>query len=223
MILLDLFFPRRCVSCGKFGKYICDYCRGKIDKFRHFFCPVCFHPSIDGITHARCLTDFSLNGLFIFSPYQGPVRSCLKYLKYHLVSDLAGEFVNILISEFPKFLLSFDYIIPVPLHVRREKLRGFNQSQVLAAELTSHIKVEVLTKVLFRTKEAQPQYQLSREMRLFNVKGVFISKNQKVVKGKKIILVDDVATTLATLKECAKELKLAGAKSVWGVVFAHGN
>jgi ComF family protein len=114
-------------------------------------------------------------------------------------------------------------IIPVPLHVKRFRWRGFNQSELLADSIALHFKLPVEKTVLVRQKNNIPQVEVKdRKDRIENIKDAFICSSNEKVKDKTVILIDDVATTSATLGECAKALKSAGAKEVWGVVVARG-
>ncbi|OGG03949.1 hypothetical protein A2W14_05790 [Candidatus Gottesmanbacteria bacterium RBG_16_37_8] len=223
MPLLSLFFPRRCVSCGKIGRYFCKKCSRNISFINYLFCPVCRHPSMDGTTHARCRNRFSLDGLFVSANYRGPVKKALRLMKYQYVSDLTSELTDLLFTSAPSFLKNLDFLIPVPLHPKREKDRGFNQSFLIAKLLGKKLNIPVRKNLLQRIKATKPQFGLKVGERNLNIRGAFNLINPEVVRHKKIGLVDDVATTFFTLKECAKELKIAQAKSVWAIVLAHGN
>ncbi|MFH0863755.1 MAG: ComF family protein [Candidatus Gottesmanbacteria bacterium] len=94
-ILLNLLFPKRCISCGKFGKYICVKCRKKIKPINFQVCPACERPAIGGATHPKCQSKYSLDGLTSFFIYDGPIRKAIKELKYRLVTDLARELVSL--------------------------------------------------------------------------------------------------------------------------------
>jgi len=114
-------------------------------------------------------------------------------------------------------------IIPVPLEKRRMKWRGFNQSREIAEELASSsgLGLRVLNNVLIKTKETLPQVELSDEARKENIKGVFLVKKD-LIKNKKILLVDDVYTTGATMIECARVLRESGAREIIGIAIARG-
>lgn len=116
-----------------------------------------------------------------------------------------------------EFSKGFDCIIPVPLHLSRKRERGYNQSKILAEEISKTVSVPVTKKVLIRKKKTKDQTHLSPEERERNVRGAFVVRANSVLQGKKVILVDDVMTTGATLKECARVIKEAGAREVVGV------
>lgn len=112
-------------------------------------------------------------------------------------------------------------VVSVPLHPRRLRFRGFNQSEILAETFAQHFEIPLLL-ILKRTRYTQPQVQLSREERLHNVRDAFQLVCGKNLSGKTIILIDDVCTTLATLEECSKVLKSAGAEAVHALVLGRG-
>jgi len=112
-------------------------------------------------------------------------------------------------------------IMPVPLHKKRLRWRGFNQSELLAKGIKKYFNLDLRLDELIRTKHKKPQTKLSGRKRKENVKGCFFWKGDWL-DGKNIILVDDVITTGSTLNECAKVLKENGAGEVWGLVVARG-
>jgi len=117
--------------------------------------------------------------------------------------------------NFTDFLL-----VPVPLEKRKIRWRGFNQAEEIGKELSNFLKIPLLDDVLIKIKETLSQVELSGKEREENIKGVFVIKNKEKIEGEKILLVDDVYTTGATMKECARILKEAGAKEIIGIVVA---
>jgi ComF family protein len=110
-----------------------------------------------------------------------------------------------------------DLIVPVPLHPKRLRQRGFNQSGLLAGEFSRRIKVPVSFDIVVRKKQTQPQTRLKRGERLKNVKGAFEISGAERIRGRRILLIDDVFTTGTTLSECAKTLKKGGATEVYAI------
>jgi len=108
------------------------------------------------------------------------------------------------------------------LEKRKLKQRGFNQAEEIAKELSSFLKIPLVSDCLTKIKETLPQVELSGKKREENIKGVFLVKNNEKTRGRKVLLVDDVYTTGSTMEEAARVLKTAGAKEVWGVVVARG-
>ena len=222
MNFLDLIFPRRCVGCSQIGSYLCPSCISKIEYIEKPICPVCGKWAIDGATHPKCATRFTLDGLFAIAHFRGAVKDAIHLIKYRFVSDLIESISDLLISSWPKTLPVFDYLIPVPLYTNREKSRGFNQSSVLSHFLGKKLDIAVKEKILYRKINTTPQADLKLQERLKNLEDAFAIRDKTDLSGKKIALIDDVTTTRSTFLECAKPLKRSGAEAVWGIAIAHG-
>ncbi|MCR4324728.1 MAG: ComF family protein [Candidatus Curtissbacteria bacterium] len=219
---LDLVFPKRCVSCRRLGNYICTDCFLKIEFLEHPVCPVCQRQAIGGRVHPGCKTLYTLDGLVVACKYRGPVRNAIKKVKYRWVRSIEKVLVDLLVSQIWRFDLPEDVIlVPVPLHIKRERWRGFNQSEILASTLGREFKVQSNLSIN-RLIDTKAQVRLDRKARKENVKGAFAIARGAKVEGTNIILVDDVYTSGSTMSECAKVLKKAGAKSVLGAAIALG-
>jgi len=178
------------------------------------------------------LTDFSffrlagvLDGVIYGSVFEGILREAVHVFKYEGARELAWPLSRLLVQRFKQSGLDFGQAIlaPVPLSNRKELERGFNQAGLLAEAVGKELNLEVLTGVLVKTKDTVSQTELKAEERKKNVKGSFdFIGEERLIKGKTILLVDDVMTTGSTLNECARVLKEAGAKAVWGMVLAKG-
>lgn len=225
--LLDILFPKFCFGCGKEGTFLCPDCQSCIEMLEDVFC-FCDNPKRlpEAGKCSSCRTK-KLDGLFFAVSYQNKlVRKMIQEFKYEpFIKDLAEPLANLIINHI--FLLregnrfeEGDVLIPIPLTRKKIKNRGYNQSEETAKGLSKELKIPVITDCLIKMKETLPQMELSKEKRKENVKGVFEVKNEEEIKGKKILLVDDVYTTGAAMEECAKILKQAGAKEVWGVTIA---
>ena len=150
----------------------------------------------------------------------------IQEFKYEpFIKDLAKPLTNLIINHI--FLLregnrfkESDVLVPIPLARKKLKNRGYNQAEEIAKKLGKELKIPVIIDCLIKIRENLPQMELSKEERQENIKGVFEIKNKEKIQGKKILLVDDVYTTGATMEECAKVLKQAGAREIWGVVVA---
>jgi len=216
MSLLDFIFPKRCVNCGKVGKYFCDRCRALIRPIadNERICPMCGRLALDGVTHSRCRTRYDIDGLTSFFHYDGPVRKAIKAIKYRLVSDLAKEFISLA----PQVSFSKPYtLIPIPLHSSRFRYRGFNQAEVLGTILAKRLNIRVRTDILQRIKSTTPQVEMKdKKKRLENMKHVFTSQK---VSGS-VLLFDDVFTTGATMRSAANALKREGARRIWAITMA---
>ncbi len=227
--LVNLIFPKYCVQCKRIGNYICDNCFSYIRFDPTPICPKCNKQSIEGATHPRCRTLYSIDGLVSAVVYTGVIKRLVHQYKYNpYVSDLRDDIGRLMCESleqneiFFNFLKDKPVLIPVPLHPMRLSRRGYNHSWLLCSYVAQYFKQEVNNDVLVRTRNTKPQFKLSKNDRYSNVKDAFkIQESQKkTVKGRTILIIDDIATTCSTLGEIAKVLKRNGAKSVWGVVFA---
>jgi len=194
------------------------------------YCPFCFPPkiTIDGKTCQSCKETKKLKGLFCAASYENfIVKKAISRFKYKpYLKDLAPVLVSLIIAHLAKINKLSDFgdfwLAPVPLHKRKLKLRGYNQAEELAKEISKVFKIPLLNNALIKTKNTPAQVELKKEERRENIKNAFLCKNPGAIKNKKILLVDDVFTTGATMEECARVLKNKGAKEVWGMVAARG-
>jgi ComF family protein len=147
-----------------------------------------------------------------------PIRPAIHAFKYEGATDLAGPLAEWLVATWRLHRLAADLIVPVPLHPKREAERGYNQSVLLARELSERVDVPVAPAELVRSVRTRPQVGLSRDERRANISGAFRCAGK--VTDLRIILIDDVCTTGATLEACAAELKSAGAAYVAGLTVA---
>lgn len=233
--ILDALFPKKCLGCRQEGSFLCDPCFLKITTTRFQVCPVCKKSSYQGATHReKCQSQTKLDGLLVAGSYRdNPVlAAAVKQFKYRYSRDLSGQLGRLLMQTLRENDFPFQEVIlvPVPLHRKRKNWRGFNQAQILAEEVSGSIHLPVL-EVLERLKNTKQQAKLNRTERLQNLQGAFglmdsanfrerISRSRE---GKvKLLLVDDVSSTLVTLEEAAKVLKEAGTEEVWGLVLARG-
>jgi len=221
MSLWDFIFPKRCVVCGKFGDYLCQFDGGKIQPAKSF-CPVCLKAAIGGTTHDKCKSKQTLDGLICIFDYKSPVKEMIAELKYRFVKDLA----QIIKTEIKKsrFLDRYDFsgyiIVPIPLSSRRKNWRGFNQTEILGKLIAQRLKLPFVPNLLQKVKETKPQVKLAKKERMSQVRGTFGVADKSDIKGKKFIIFDDVWTTGATVKAAATLLKRKGAHKVWAITLA---
>lgn len=237
MNILDIIFPKRCLSCWRFGKYFCDRCIPTIRTIgvSDTICPVCERAAIGGVTHYGCQSKYSLDGLTSIFRYDGIIKQAVKALKYRLVSDLTKEFVSLIPVSFfdevtkgctsrcvPKLQTNEASLIPIPLHPSRFRDRGFNQAEVLGRLLADRLHIPMRTDILKRVIATTPQVEMrDRKDRLQNMKDVFVFHDSKFnIHNSRILLFDDVFTTGATMRSAGETLKRAGAKHVWAVTMA---
>ena len=236
--LIDLIYPPRCPICQVFlrdehapqGDQDLPFCRACFKDFTGIdspICPLCGRPFSEGAERDRVCEDCLRKRPsydIVRAPflYQGALMEAIHELKYARRTHLADSLGSLLASFAQTWIgeLKGCVIMPVPLHPRRLRARGFNQSLLLArcVALKTGFALDYLS--LRRTRFTKPQTELSSEERKKNVRKAFEVVQPEAVKGKAIVLVDDVATTGSTLNECAKALKRAGADSVLCLVLA---
>jgi ComF family protein len=151
------------------------------------------------------------------------VKDLIRLFKYQkkmiLGDDLAWFLYEHLRGE-DSLWWSADALVPVPLHARRLRQRGFNQAEIVARMLSRLTGLDLQAKRLIKVRDAQPQTTLSGEDRRANLKGAYAVRGGRLIRGKTVILVDDVFTTGATMQECSRVLKEAGAREVRAVTIA---
>lgn len=219
-ILIDFFFPKKCVGCGKEGVFLCDDCCDKLD-IADQICPMCGEGSPMGWTHPKCTTKLGMDGLIVIYEYgEETMKKIIDGIKFGFNKSLVDSVLNNFKFETGE---NFDYLVPVPLYFYRENWRGFNQAEKIAETVGKKMNVPV-ERCLKRIKMTKQQSLMrSRKERETNIKGVFQieEKWKEEMKGKNILLVDDVFTSGADMRECTRVLKKAGAKMVWGLALAH--
>jgi ComF family protein len=158
-----------------------------------------------------------------FGYYEGPLREAIHRWKYEEKSSLTCFFGEKLAEGFHPYWnsKSFDLLIPVPLHLKRLRERGFNQALLLVKELSRRIRIPYSKRLLRKRIPTTPQIHLSGAEREKGLRGSFHVQGDKAIKGKSILLVDDVYTTGATVNECSRVLLNAGAARVDVLTLAH--
>ena len=219
--LLDLFFPRRCAGCGAHGKYLCERCSGLLRPLQPPLCRLCGAALDQGAACKACIpAPVSLRGLRSLYAYHHPLRDLLIQLKYQGVQEIAPLLGQRLGDYAQANALTGDIVTSVPLARERARERGYNQADLLATEFGEVARVRLGPLALRRIRNTTPQVKLgSRAERLQNVVGAF-EADPSVVQSKRVLLIDDVATTGATINACANALLAAGARSVWGLTVA---
>jgi ComF family protein len=151
--------------------------------------------------------------------FDGSLRKAIHHLKYRHGRDMAGPLGEMMVRFWLETPLAVDAIIPVPLHPRRSRERGYNQSMLLAEQLTRAVGIPTLGDVLRRIKYTVSQTKLDGDRRRQNVAGAFVCSGTGA-RGKNVLLIDDVCTTGATLEASSLALKAGGAKTVWALTLA---
>ncbi|MBM3254892.1 MAG: ComF family protein [Candidatus Omnitrophica bacterium] len=227
--LRNIIYPKLCLICkqrlssGSIDGFVCPGCWSRIKKTLPPFCRRCGRQlqggALDKHICASCIRN-SPHFDRAFSPcaYEGVIKELIQEFKYKRKDYLGYALSSLLIDFIKEYSIAMDiieWIIPVPLHKTRMREREFNQAQIIAAYIASEFKIKMLEDNLIRHRYTKTQTDLEGQERLLNVQNSFSVKDNKVIRGKNILLIDDVLTTGATSSEAASALKAAGA----GIVF----
>jgi ComF family protein len=224
--LLDILFPPLCHVCKAFIPnagpiHLCGACMEKIRLVCSPMCSVCGVPfrteqGIDHICGSCATTSRPFASARAAACFDGPARNLIHRLKYQNKVHLSRPLGLMTAQHLSAFAgeSGVELIVPVPLHPRRLRQRGFNQALLLAGFLTKSWHIPTSRNNLRRIRWTEPQIHLSGDERIRNVRGAFAVKNPLIFQGKKLLLIDDVYTTGSTVAECARVLKGAGAGEV---------
>jgi len=224
--LINFFLPPRCLFCGQIMDGFpnipaCSSCLAALIFFSSPKCPKCgigFAASV-GPDHlcVRCLNnELHFTSARALGPYEGLMAELITRFKYQGATYLAHP-LGMLLAGYKDTdfsLANIDLLVPVPLHPRRLRERGFNQSLLLARVVSRVHKIPLQFNLLERIRYTQPQTQLSGAEREKNMRGAFRVRKNILPAGINILLIDDVFTSGATVGECARVLKEAGARQV---------
>ena len=220
-VALDLLFPPYCIGCGREGNYICGRCERELPYISPPFCSICGRPlSADGNCPGCISKDHAIDGIRAPFLFDGLIRHAIHELKYHNLRALAPVLAGFLFEYLSENTVPGNILVPVPIHPKRLRERGYNQSSMIAHKLGSLCGSPVIDSCLARMTYVAPQARLSSAAdRLKNITGAFACRDSQL-KDKHVILIDDVSTSGATLNACAGALKSAGAAGVWGLTIA---
>lgn len=245
--LIDILWPKNCHICSKiinrqaiaFDQYICTNCFGDMKKTSAISCQTCAGACKDAYT-ATCETDTPKRLLCSYCSHHPPVYqrliSCYQYegaakklihaFKYQnrpYLSKSIAKLINNRLSQYNENIFSkIDYIVAVPLHPARAREREFNQSQLIALELSKQFKKESIP-ALKKIRHTKSQTALNRIERFLNLSDAFVFNEKFNINDKNILIVDDVVTTSATVREAANVLKKSGASEISVLTFAKGS
>ncbi|MBR4592873.1 MAG: ComF family protein [Elusimicrobiaceae bacterium] len=232
---LHFFFPRVCAACGQDlpwqeEGFLCEPCTQQLVQPGPLICQRCGVNLPSGGAHcyacrgskAKQYKCSLIRSAWVFN---APSRALVHGLKYAYADYLGGEMGRQMAFRFSHYpeLAGADLVVPVPLFDKKKRARGYNQSELLARSFSQHTGLPLDTTLLVRTRDTVSQTKLGRKARLANMTGAFTCTALQRVKGKKVLLIDDVATTGATLEGCAIALKNAGAKRVFAYTYAREN
>ena len=215
---LALLFPLHCLGCRKEGRMLCATCVAALPRLEPPYCAICAQPAVRRECRRCAELPLEIDG--IRSPFlmEGVVQGAVHSLKYRGIRAVSPELGQLLAEFLSSQPIPGEVIVPVPLHRRRLRSRGYNQSALLARDLGKLTGLPVNEGLVVRIKDTPPQVSLSRQERVQNVKGSFQCVGDAV--GQAVLLLDDVVTTGSTMSACSTALKEAGAVSVWGMALA---
>lgn len=198
--VLNLIYPQTCGICGKINhNSLCKKCEIELKKIQ----------DINIISDGEEIENKYFNELMYIFKYEGAIRKLILDYKFNEKSYMYLTFVNFLLKNKKIFenIKNYDTIIPIPISKKRQQERGYNQSFLVAKEISKKTDLKLMNNCLIKTKNIIEQSKLNREDRIKNIQNVYKIKNEQLIKNKKILLVDDIYTTGSTVNECSKMLR----------------
>lgn len=228
--MLDLLYPVRCPLCQDIlterGALICTSCRKKAVPIREPRCKRCGKP-VRAAQQEYCAdcsgqTHFFTRGWAVF-PYEKEIKQSVYQFKFHNKREYGRFYVSEMVRIYGSEIQNWqpDVLIPVPMHKRKQRLRGYNQAEILAQGVGRALSLPVNTKILYRARKTMPQKELTRKEREINLKNAFKTFHD-AVELEKVLLVDDIYTTGATMDAAAGALLAGGVKEVRFLVLCTG-
>ena len=223
--LMDILFPRACAGCGTEAGdealYLCWDCLSRLSVIHSPLCRICGNP-VEGAVEDNfvCLSCVRKKPFFNIARsavrYTGVIQRLIQDFKYQSATWLSHDFAELMIACAKAYLseTDIDAVTSVPLYHAKERERSYNQAFILAKGVTKYFHKPLVKNILCRIRPTQSQTHLTYFEREANVKNVFAVKKANLVKGSSILLIDDVMTTGATVNECSRVLKKAGAEKV---------
>jgi competence protein ComFC len=220
---VDWLYPPTCGGCNKFGERWCQECQNQVSPVGPLICNICGNFIPSGVMCPSCsAVSVPYEQLRSWGIFFGPLREAIHRLKYKHDLGLGDALAKHLIDLFLTTGWNVDLIVPVPLNQSRLKERGYNQAALLARPLGLATGISYHARAVARIRNTRSQVGLKAKERAENVKDAFLAE-PAIVKGKQVLMVDDVTTTGATISACAKALKAAGARSVYGLTLARSS
>ncbi|MCS7254348.1 MAG: ComF family protein [Armatimonadota bacterium] len=225
-IALRMLYPPRCLVCDSLSdEAICVRCFSRLKFIKPPMCALCGKPYDELAQAAPICSDCRrikrwFDRCRCTVRYEDVAREMIHKLKYSGERRLASEMAKLMVETLNDFSHPVDLVIPVPLHRKRLRERGFNQAWLIADVLSECINARMNSTALIRARETKPQFDLEPKERLGNVRDAFELVEPSAVTDKVVLVVDDVMTVGATLNECARALKKGKPKAVYAVAFA---
>lgn len=221
--ILNYIFPTRCISCKSFvqdNASFCNECWNNFHFIKEPYCSICSYQleKVSNVINQICLSCMKSRPSFDFArcllKYDESNKKLIHNLKYYDNTSIAKPFAKMLYSRFSDDIKNIDIVIPIPMHKFKRIRRLYNHAQLIAEEVSKLIGKKARSDILLKIKNTKPQTGLSKENRLKNLSGSFGISDNKHIKNKIILLIDDVMTTGSTAEATSKLLKKEGAKSV---------
>ena len=210
---ITFLYPAECRVCEEFLgatsiPYICNDCWKDIQFLEPPWCDICGTPGIDGLCDECATTPPRYGKLRSIAFYQTTLQQAIHFFKFEKKKVLARYLTQLLNAHIPLDcpIAEYDLILPVPIHKKRLRERGFNQATLLANGIAKAEGVPILTNTLVRKRHTVAQSSLDREARQQNLTGAFEIQNPETIRGKRLLIFDDVFTTGATIREAVSEL-----------------
>jgi len=217
---VDFVYPPSCAGCEKPGELFCRDCKTKVNSLHLPICEICGYPILNNGVCPDCQNETPpYAALRSWAEYTGPLRKALHRLKYKNDLGLGMFFSLPLIQIIYAEKWDFDFVIPIPISKSHRKTRGYNQAALIAKPISLALGRPMFQSSVARVKETQSQIDLSRAERFKNLQSAF-SPNSAKLLNKKVLLVDDIVTTGATMISCAQTLREAGCSQVYCISVA---
>ena len=218
--LIQFLYPAQCRHCEENldpadGHYICKSCWEQVKFIKEPFCQTCGHPLNPSASLPEkvfscdnCPDDVKFRKARAIAYYDSVVGTAVKLLKYQSKTIMAAPLADLMVEVMPELLdvQDYDYIIPVPIHKKKMRKRGYNQMELIGRRLSTKTGIPLELRSLAKSVNTPPQRGLDAEDRQKNIKDSFEVSDRSKIEGKRILLIDDVMTTGATVSECAKVL-----------------
>ncbi|MCE2414782.1 ComF family protein [Candidatus Poribacteria bacterium] len=210
---ITFLYPAECRVCKEYLgvtsiPYICNRCWQDIQFFKAPWCDICGTSGIKGLCDACATTPPRYGKLRSVAFYQTTLQQAIHFFKFEKKKVLARHLIQLINAHIPSdcSLAEYDFILPIPIHKKRLRERGFNQAMLLANGIAKAEGVPILANTLIRKRHTIAQSSLDRETRQQNIVGAFEIRNPDIIRGKRLLIFDDVFTTGATIREAVSEL-----------------
>ncbi len=218
----ELMFPEyKCFVCGREAKdldyYMCEQCKKDFPYISGVVCCKCGHPVLDGNDYCdNCrFFNYDFDEARAVFEYNDKTKGRILGIKYHNQKYLAKFFAKLMKDVLDDWGVKPDIIVPIPISSERRKERGFNQSELIADELATLTGLPVVSKIISKKSDSKLQKGLTMKERFENMKGVFELDKRYILKFKKVLIIDDVFTTGATVSEASRTIRKAGPDRIY--------